>query len=348
MINVCLFGVGRMGQDHAHHIQMDRDAKLYCVVDPNIALTKTVAEKYGAIAYHSTEEALSDPNVDAVVIASKTDTHAELIMDSARAGKPIFCEKPIDLSLEKTDECLSIVEKYGVPLLVGFNRRFDPSYQSLRKRVVEGDIGAIESLTITNRDATMPSLSFLRTSGGLFKDMMVHDFDMARWILQEEPIEVYATGGCVIDKRLEEFGDLDTGMAILKMESGVLCHINTCRRCIYGYDQRIEAFGSQGLLRANNLAPTTVEYATSSGVSKDKPFPGFQQRFAQAYQNEMHHFLSDLVKGKYTPLVSLIDARQALVIAEAAQLSFENNEAISIPRPLSKKVETEPAALLLN
>ena len=347
MINVCLFGIGRMGQDHAHHIQGNRNANLYCVVDPNIALTNTVADKYGAKPYYTTEEALSDPKVDAVVIASKTDTHAELIMASARAGKPIFCEKPIDLNLDKIDECLAVVEECDVSLFVGFNRRFDPSYQSLRKRVVEGDIGTIESLAITNRDATMPDLSFLKASGGLFRDMMIHDFDMARWILQEEPVEVYATGSCVIDKRLEEFGDLDTGMAILKMESGTLCRINTCRRCVYGYDQRIEAFGSQGLLRANNLAPTTVEYATSSGVSKDKPFPGFRQRFAEAYQNEMNHFLSDLVTGKYAPLVSTRDARQALVIAEAAQLSFEQGIPINIPAPLAK-TEVEPTALLLN
>lgn len=347
MINVCLFGVGRMGQDHAHHIERNRNAKLYCVVDPNIALTNTVAEKYGAKSYYTTDEALADPEIDAVVIASKTDTHADLIMASAKSGKPIFCEKPIDLSLKKIDECLSVVEECGVTLLVGFNRRFDPSYQSLRKRVVEGDIGTIETLAITNRDATMPGLGFLKTSGGLFRDMMIHDFDIARWILQEEPVEVFATGSCVIDKRLEEFGDLDTGMAILKMESGTLCHINTCRRCVYGYDQRIEAFGSEGLLRANNLAPTTVEYATSSGVSKDKPFPGFRQRFAEAYRNEIDHFLSDLVTGKYAPLVSTKDARQALVIAEAAQLSFEQGTPIQIPAPLAK-TEVEPTALLLN
>ena len=330
MINACLIGVGRMGQSHAKHIQKSPYASLYCVTDPNEELAKQVAEQFQCKSYATAEEALQDPNVDAVVIVSNTDTHAELIIAAAKAGKPIFCEKPIDLQLEKIDRCLEVVEREDVPLFVAFNRRFDPSFQSLYSRLRSGEIGNVEMVVITSRDNPFPDISYLKTSGGMFKDMTIHDFDMARWLLNEEPVEVYASGSCLIDPRIAEFDDVDTSMVTLKTASGVLCHINNSRRSVYGYDQRIEVFGSEGMLRANHLPPTIVEKSDSNGVQTDPPHPSFPERYQEAYQNEIDHFFRDVVRDHKPAYISGEDGRQAIVIAEAATESLQLGKPVTI------------------
>jgi myo-inositol 2-dehydrogenase/D-chiro-inositol 1-dehydrogenase len=330
MIKACLIGAGRMGRDHAKHIQMTQDARLYSVVDPDLATAKDIASKYGATAYATAEEALADPQVEAVVIASPTNTHADLIELCAKAKKPIFCEKPIDLNIKRIDECLKIVQEYNVPLLIGFNRRFDPSFQSLGTKLFNGDIGKVELISISSRDHTLPKKEFLKTSGGLFRDMMIHDFDMARWLLQEEPTEIYAAGSCLIDPSIDAFGDLDTAMVILKTKSGAICHINNSRRSAYGYDQRIEVFGEHGMLKAHNLAPTTLEFSSAHGITKDKPHPSFPQRYQEAYRIEMDHFFHDVIKGGKQPYTTAKDGRRAIVIANAAEESYKTGKPIKI------------------
>ena len=216
----------------------------------------------------SEAEAFADREVGAVLIASSTDTHARLAIAAARAGKAIFCEKPIDLSLKKVDECLAEVKKAGVPMFVGFNRRFDPSFAALKRRLDAGEVGAVEQVVITSRDPAPPPLSYVKVSGGMFRDMTIHDFDMARWLLGEEPVEVFAFGESLVDRKIAAAGDIDSAMLILRTASDRMCHINNCRRAAYGYDQRIEVFGAKGLLRAENVGETTLEHFHAKGTAR--------------------------------------------------------------------------------
>lgn len=330
MINACLFGVGRMGQDHAEVVAELPYARLYCVVDPNEEVCQAVAERFGAKAYLTKEEALADPQVDAILIASRTDTHAELIEAGARAGKPVFCEKPIDMDLDRIDRCLKVVEDAGVPLLVGFNRRFDHSFRKFQENLAKGAVGRLEMVSITSKDSHLPDKKFLRESGGLFRDMMIHDFDIARWLLQEEPCEVYAAGSCLIDPSIAEFGDLDTAMVTLQTESGKLCQISNSRRSVYGYDQRLEAFGEKGMLRAKNRRPSTVQLVNEQGALKEPYYPSFPERYREAYRAELEHFFMEVVPGKQAPLVTGWDGRQALLLADAATASYQSGRPVKL------------------
>lgn len=330
MIKACLIGAGRMGTDHARHIHRSADGELYCVVDVNFEAAKRVAESYGAKAYETIEETLSDSNIEAVVIASNTATHADLISAFAKIGKPIFCEKPIDLSLEKTDRCLADVEQYGIPLLIGFNRRFDPSFQHLESQLRSRLIGSLELINISSRDFDLPSREYLETSGGMFRDMTIHDFDMVRWLVQDEPVEIFATGSCLIDPTLHEIGDVDTSMVMMKTVSGILCHIANSRRCTFGYDQRIEVSGAKGTLTAHNLYETTVVHSSHEGVKQGCPHPSFPQRYRDAYHIEMDHFFTDVVRKGEKPLVTGEDGRQAMVIANAAAESLSSGKPVSL------------------
>ncbi|NGX58082.1 MAG: Inositol 2-dehydrogenase [Chlamydiae bacterium] len=333
MIKACLIGAGRMGTDHAKHIHRSADGELYCVVDLNREAADTLAEQYGAKAYGKIEEAFDDSKIEAVVIVSNTATHADLISAFAKLKKPIFCEKPIDLTLEKTDECLAAVEEYGVPLLIGFNRRFDPSFQHLESQLRSQLIGNIEQITISSRDLDLPSVDYLQTSGGIFRDMTIHDFDMIRWMLRDEPVEVYATGSCLVDPSLKEFGDVDTAMIVMKTAKGTLCHIFNSRRCVFGYDQRIEVSGARGTLHAHNLHETTVVHSNQDGVKQGCPYPSFPQRYKDAYQLEMDHFFTDVVRKGEKPWITGKDGRQAMVIANAATESLETGKLVTIPEP---------------
>jgi len=278
----------------------------------------------------SEREAFADPEVDAVLIASSTDTHARLAIAAARAGKAIFCEKPIDLSLKKVDDCLQEVGKAGVPMFVGFNRRFDPSFSALKRRLDAGEVGAVEQVVITSRDPGPPPLAYLKVSGGMFRDMTIHDFDMARWLLGEEPVEVFAWGEALVDKKIARAGDIDSAMLILRTASDKMCHINNSRRAVYGYDQRIEVFGAKGLLRAENLGETTVEHYTERGTVSDRPLDFFLERYAEAYRVELSAFVSALNAKSPMP-VNAHDGRQALVLAEAALKSLKSGKAQPIP-----------------
>jgi myo-inositol 2-dehydrogenase / D-chiro-inositol 1-dehydrogenase len=275
------------------------------------------------------EEVFSNRKIQAVLIASSTGSHADLSIAAARAGKAIFCEKPVDLTMAKTELCIREVEKAGVPMFVGFNRRFDPSFRALKARVDKGAVGNVEQVVITSRDPGLPPFEYLKVSGGQFRDMTIHDFDMARWLLGEEPVEVYAIGEALVDPRLKELGDIDSAMVLLRTKSNRLCHINNSRRAAYGYDQRIEVFGSKGLLRAGNKTPSTVERSDGTAVCTDKPLHFFLERYADAYKAELSAFVTALKKKQAMP-VGAEDGRQALVLAEAALESLKTNKAVKV------------------
>jgi myo-inositol 2-dehydrogenase/D-chiro-inositol 1-dehydrogenase len=327
-LQIAQFGAGRIGQIHASNIAASKNARLRYVVDVNAEAAKKLAARHGAKV--ATEaEAFADPEVGAVLIASSTDTHARLAIAAARAGKAIFCEKPIDLNLKKVDECLAEVKKAGVPMFVGFNRRFDPSFGALKRRLDQGEIGAVEQVVITSRDPAPPPLAYVKVSGGMFRDMTIHDFDMARWLLGEEPVEVFAWGESLVERKIAAAGDIDSAMLVLRTASDRMCHINNSRRAAYGYDQRIEVFGSKGLLRAENVGETTLEHFGPKGTVSDRPLDFFLERYAAAYRAELAAFLSALERKHAMP-VGADDGRRALVLAEAALKSLKTGKAAQV------------------
>jgi myo-inositol 2-dehydrogenase/D-chiro-inositol 1-dehydrogenase len=328
MLEIAQFGAGRIGQIHASNIAAMKDVRLRYVVDVNAEAANKLATRYGAKVV-SEAEAFADREVGAVLIASSTDTHARLAIAAARAGKAIFCEKPIDLALSKVDTCLKEVKKARVPMFVGFNRRFDPNFRALKARIDQGAIGAIEQVVITSRDPGLPPFEYLKVSGGQFRDMTIHDFDMARWLLGEEPVEVFAMGEALVDPKVKELGDIDSAMVLLRTRSDKLCHINNSRRAAYGYDQRIEVFGAKGMLRAGNETPSTVERSDAAAVATDKPLHFFLERYADAYRVELSAFVTALKKKQAMP-VGPRDGRQALVLAEAALESHKTGKPVKV------------------
>ncbi|MSU24328.1 MAG: inositol 2-dehydrogenase [Opitutus sp.] len=328
MLTFAQFGAGRIGAIHAANLAATGATSLRYVIDVNAAAATALAAKYGArVVDQST--ALNDAAVDAVIVASSTDTHAALVIAAARAGKAIFCEKPIDLSLRRVDQCLAAVKQARVPMFVGFNRRFDPSFAALQARIAQGEIGRVEQVIISSRDPGLPPLAYLKVSGGQLRDMTIHDFDMARWLLGEEPVEVFAYGSCLVDPAVGQIGDTDSVMVLLKTASGRLAHINNSRRATYGYDQRIEVHGSKGRLMAGNRVATTVELANSAAVSTDQPLYFFLERYAEAYRAELATFVEAVVKRKPMP-VTAGDGRQAIVLAEAAVKSLRTGRPVRL------------------
>ena len=260
-----IIGAGRIGKIHGGNVAARRDCQVLYVADADPA----AAAGAGGIDRRkaaSVEDILGSKEVDAVAICSPTDTHADLIERAARAGKAIFCEKPIDLDVNRIRACLKVVKETDATLMIGFNRRFDPNFASLQKRVADGAIGALEIVSIISRDPSPPPLSYIARSGGLFRDMMIHDFDMARFILGEEPVAVSAMGSALVDKAIGEAGDIDTAVVIMETKSGKVAQISNSRRASYGYDQRVEAHGDRGMIHAANVRETTVELAGAHGL----------------------------------------------------------------------------------
>jgi len=326
MINFCQFGAGRIGAIHAANIARHPEARLGAIVDVDRDAATRLAERHGAVVA-SREAVLGDPAVDAVVIASSTDTHAELVEAAARAGKAIFCEKPLDLDSARAAGCVAVAQQCDAKLMVGFNRRFDPNFARLAEQLRGGRIGRLEVLSITSRDPAPPPLGYIRVSGGLFRDMMIHDFDMARWLMGEEPVEVFAAASVLVDPAIGEAGDVDTAIVTLRTASGALCQISNSRRAAYGYDQRIEVFGSLGALFAENVVESTVAFAGADGIVTDKPLRFFLERYAEAYRRELDHFISSLVRGT-APLTGGADGVKALALADAAFESAQTGRVV--------------------
>jgi myo-inositol 2-dehydrogenase/D-chiro-inositol 1-dehydrogenase len=331
MLTFAQFGAGRIGAIHAATLASVPGTRLAYVIDVNEKAAAALAAKHGA-KIGDARTAFADKGVDAVIIASSTDTHADLAIAAARAGKAIFCEKPIDLSLKRVDACLAVVRKARAPMFVGFNRRFDPSFAALKARIDRGEVGAVEQVIITSRDPGLPPLEYLKVSGGQFRDMTIHDFDMARWLLGEEPVEVFAYGSCLVDPAVGKLGDIDSAMVLMRTASGKLCHINNSRRASYGYDQRLEVHGTKGRISAGNHTPTSVELANGDAVSADKPLYFFLERYAAAYRAELTAFVDAVVKRKPMP-VGAADGRQALVLAEAALKSSKTGKPVKVAPP---------------
>ncbi len=328
MIGICQFGAGRIGQIHAANVAAHTEAELRYIVDVSEEAANAIAGRYGANIADA-GQALDDETVDAVIVASSTDTHADLVTAAARAGKAIFCEKPIDLALARVDACLAEVEAAGVMMQIGFNRRFDPSFAALHAELRDGRIGAVELVAITSRDPAPPPIDYVKVSGGLFRDMMIHDFDMARWLMGEDPTEVFAAASCLVDDAIGRAGDVDTAAVVLSFASGALCQISNSRRAVYGYDQRIEVLGAKGMLQAGNRTPTSVEISTEEGIVSDKPLYFFLERYAESYKAELDHFIA-CVKGEATPLSGPADGRKALVLAEAARTSLADGAPVPV------------------
>jgi myo-inositol 2-dehydrogenase/D-chiro-inositol 1-dehydrogenase len=293
------------------------------VVDVQETLAERTAAAFAARASTNPGDGIADPDVDAVIIASPTPTHVDLIKAAARAGKAIFCEKPIDLELARVDEAIAEVQSAGVPFFIGFNRRFDRSFQRLKTELSDGVVGRLEMVHIISRDPGPPPIEYLRQSGGLFRDMMIHDLDMARWILGDEPVEVYANGSALVDPGIGQMGDVDSAVVTLKTREGVLGQISNSRRAAYGYDQRVEVLGSKGMLRAENVQTHTVGRWTAEGVHHDNPPHFFIERYMDAYRAELQHFVRAILDPAQPLLTGPHDGRQALVLADACLQSLD-------------------------
>ncbi|MDE3174991.1 MAG: inositol 2-dehydrogenase [Pseudomonadota bacterium] len=323
-----VIGAGRIGKIHGGNIARRGDCSVVLVADADAGAAKALAAATGA-RVGSVEEIMAAKDIDAVAICSPTDTHADLIELAAKAGKAIFCEKPVDLSADRVRACLEVVRACKAKLMIGFNRRFDPNFASVRKRIEGGAIGQVEIVQITSRDPSPPPVSYIERSGGLFRDMMIHDFDMARFLLGEEPVAVSAFGSSLVDPAIGKAGDVDTAVVILQTKSGKVCEISNSRRATYGYDQRVEAHGSKGMLAASNIRETTVEHAGEHGITTDKVLNFFLERYEGAYRSELDAFVS-AVKAGVEPSPSGQDGLVALLLADAAYQSWKTGQTVRL------------------
>jgi myo-inositol 2-dehydrogenase/D-chiro-inositol 1-dehydrogenase len=321
MHGIAIIGAGRIGKIHAANVAANPRLRLARVIDPFADAAAALATQHGA-QISTVAEALADPAIAGVVVASSTDTHLDYSLTAARAGKAVFCEKPLDQDLARATAAAGELDAMGARLFLAFNRRFDPNFATLQARLADGAVGALETLHIISHDPSPPPAEYVGTSGGMFKDMVIHDFDMARWLLGEEPTEVFATASVLVDPAIGAAGDVDTAKTILRTPSGKLCMISSSRRSGYGYDQRIEAFGSKGLIRAQNVLESTVETWGEAGAAADRFQNFFLDRYAHAYAREVEHF-ADMIDG--TPaLIGYRDGVAALALAEAAARSVRS------------------------
>ena len=331
MINFALLGSGRIGKMHAKIISDHPEANLIYVYDINNEFASQVAHDNNAEVANSPKEAVNHKDVDAILIASATPTHIDFLIMANEANKPVLCEKPIDLDINKVNECRDKIAGSSNLIQIGFNRRFDNSHAKVQQAYVNGEIGTLEKIIITSRDPAPPGLDYLNAAGGFFRDTTIHDFDLSRFILGDDPIiEISAFGDNLFDENAKKANDFDTAMFILKSKSGVLIHINNSRRAVYGYDQRLEIFGSKGMMISNNQTPTSVEkYTEHSTTSKDPIYNFFIERYEQAYKDQLNQFILS-VNSNSESKVTFEDGRNALILANAAYESHENKKVVTI------------------
>jgi myo-inositol 2-dehydrogenase/D-chiro-inositol 1-dehydrogenase len=297
MLSIALLGAGRIGRIHGGNVAANPRARLAALADADARAANALAAETGA-RVATIDAIMDDKAVGAVLICTPTDTHAELIERAVKAGKAVFCEKPVSLDAARIETCLKVVAAAKGKLMIGFNRRFDPSFRDVKRRIEAGEAGNVELVTILSRDPAPPPVSYIERSGGLFRDMMIHDLDMARFLLGEEPVEVHAVGASLVDPAIGKAGDVDTAAVLLKTASGKIAQISNSRRATYGYDQRIEVHGSRGLLAAGNRTATTVTRANGDGYASDPALPFFLERYAEAYRSELNAFIDAVVDGK--------------------------------------------------
>jgi len=327
-VRFAILGAGRIGQVHARAVTSTPDATLVAIADPVADAAQRVADAYGCDIRSIDEIAASD-DVGAVAICTPTNTHADLIEQFAKAGKAVFCEKPIDLSLERVKTCLKTVEAEDATLMVGFNRRFDPDFMALKKSIDDGRIGDVEMITLTSRDPGPPPYEYIKVSGGIFRDMTIHDFDVARWLLGEEVETVQAAASVLTDTKIGELGDFDSINVILTAASGKQCTITNSRRATYGYDQRIEVLGSKGSVSAENHREANIEIADSTGYLRPPLLNFFMSRYVNAYANEIAAFVGAVANGSPTPTTGH-DGMMALALADAALKSVAEGSVVKV------------------
>lgn len=329
MTGISVFGSGRMGEIFAANVAAHPEARLVSVMNPNLPSAQKLTDRFGGRPVGDPEEALADAEVDAVIISTPTTTHLEYIEMAAKAGKPILCEKPLDLSLERTDRCLEVLNAHPVLFMLGFNRRFDPQNSALQRAVRGGEIGKLTFLMSTSREPAPPPISYVKTSGGYFADATIHDIDLICWIAGERPEEVFATGSCMVDPEIGALGDLDTTMTVLKMPSGALAHVNNCRRNVYGFDQRLEAFGSEGMIQtANQRDDDLIRWDGRRTDAKAPLKHFFLERYEASFRHELQEFL-DALKERRRPSATEADGRAALAIALACERSRKEGRAVT-------------------
>jgi myo-inositol 2-dehydrogenase/D-chiro-inositol 1-dehydrogenase len=330
-VNVGIIGAGRIGRVHvqnlAYHIP---EANVVAIADIFVESAEECAAEFGIPSVSKDHRAvLENDGIEAVVICSSTDTHAQFIEEAAAVGKHIFCEKPIDLDLKRIDRALGAVDKAGVKLQVGFNRRFDPSFKRVRDMVAEGKVGTPHIVHIISRDPAPPPIEYIKVSGGIFVDMTIHDFDMARYLIGSEVEEVYAAGGVMVDPKIGEAGDIDTAMVTLRYANGAIGSIDNSRQAVYGYDQRVEVLGSEGGIVVANRTPDNAIISNADGVHAAKPLYFFIERYTDAYIAEMKEFISCVLENK-APSVTGIDGRIPVVMGLAAWKSYRENRPVKL------------------
>ena len=331
ILNVGVIGAGRIGRVHAENLAYRvRQAKVVAIADvfPEAA-QKLATDLQVAAVYSDPQKLLADRQIDAVAICSSTDTHARLMEEAARAGKHIFCEKPIALDLVKIDEALAAVARAGVKLQIGFNRRFDPSFKRVREIVAAGGVGVPHILRITSRDPAPPPIAYVKVSGGIFVDMTIHDFDMARYLMGCEVEEVYAAGNVLVDPEIGDAGDIDTAVITLRFANGALGVIDNSRKAVYGYDQRVEVFGSAGMALVTNKTPDSVVQSDDVAVHSTKPLHFFVERYAEAYVAEMQEFVQAVLEDKAPPVTGM-DGRIPVVMGYAAWKSYREHRPVKL------------------
>jgi myo-inositol 2-dehydrogenase/D-chiro-inositol 1-dehydrogenase len=328
MLRTGLLGAGRIAGVHATAISAHPGSVLAAVSDYYPEQAEKLARQYGTKA-RTTEEIIADAGIDAVLIATSTDTHSDLIEAAIAAGKAVLCEKPVDLSLDRARACRKAVAAAGRPVMIGHNRRFDPNFGALKKALDAGEIGKPELLSITSFDPAPPPVAYIKVSGGLFRDMMIHDFDMANFLMSEAPVTISAVGASIVDPEIGAAGDVDTAVVTMTYADGRLAVIKNSRRAVYGYDQRVELLGSGGLLQAQNMLENTVVKSTAEGVTGAKPTYFFLERYMPAYAAEWAAFVDAVAKGAAMP-VTLDDGVAALAMAEAATLSAKTGRPVAV------------------
>jgi myo-inositol 2-dehydrogenase/D-chiro-inositol 1-dehydrogenase len=330
MIRVAVLGAGRIGKIHARNVALNPRLELVAVADPVVAAAHELADALDCEASTDPKATATRKDVDAVIIGTPTDTHVDFLLMAAREGKAVLCEKPVDLDIKRATAAADEIEKLKARAMIAFNRRFDPSAQELKRQIDAGAIGEVRQVIITSRDPGPPPTSYIKTSGGVFRDMAIHDFDMARFLLGEEPVEVMAMASALTEPHVKEAGDTDTLMVIMRTQSGRQCHINCYRKAVYGYDQRFEVLGERGMLQNDHLRPTTVRrYVADATEIQDPILNFFLERYVDAYRTELDLFAQAVEKGAAMP-VTVRDGCKALRLADAAVESVATGKAVKV------------------
>ena len=327
MKNVALIGLGRIGQMHGENIVSHKSFRLKYVFDLNNKLNNKFSKKFKATKISNPSIAFKDKNIDIIFIASSTPTHTKLIEEAAKYKKVIFCEKPLDLNIDKVNKCLRKIKKLNPKIQLGFNRRYDPGHSSLKKELQKGKIGTLEKIIITSRDPAPPSLNYLKVSGGIFKDMMIHDFDLVRFYLEKDEVDsIFSTGSNISNRKFDKIKDYELASCILRSKKGVQCIITNSRHCSFGYDQRVELFGSKGMIISENKRNDEISFYSNNTTSSKSPLMNFfVERYKDAYKNQLYGF-AKFIKKNIKPLALFEEGRRALIMANAAKKSITSKK----------------------